>query len=279
MELRINIANRIIGLNIGKEYPVDFLKRVHQQYELFLSEKQPEILVDVELTDSAPPKYLPNPYVTFKDGLITIKDDCLEGSLDWNKRRGRLKLNPVNPLYPLGTFLRNICTFLAVLEDKGIALHAVGILKDDEAYVFIGPSGAGKSTVARLSCGKTVLSDDLLLLKKVDGEFKVFPVPNWGDKQLGRRQNKPYPINSMYKLIKDKQVYLEKFSSACALADIFTIPHVPVEYIPADGLLGTFAGLINCIPYYGLHFLPEPSFWNCIEELNYANTRKNTCKV
>ncbi len=265
MELRIEVAGRIIGLNIAQEPPAGFLERVRRQYELFLSDKEAEIFVDVQLSKDAPPKYFPNSYVTFKDRFITIKDSCLLGTLDLTERRGRVNLNPVNPLYPLGTFLKNICTFLLTLEDGGIALHAVGVLKDDEAYIFIGPSGAGKTTVARLSADKVTLSDDLLLIKKVNSEFKVFPVPNWGDRQIGSRQNKPYKINSMFKLIKDSRVYLERFSTAQALADIFTIPHAPIEYIPKDELLATFAELINSIPYYGLHFLPEPSFWKCIE--------------
>ena len=30
------------------------------------------------------------------------------------------------------TFLRNICTLLVVLKDRGIVLHAVGVLEDEE---------------------------------------------------------------------------------------------------------------------------------------------------
>jgi len=275
----IEIARHSVRLSFEQNLAETFLKEFSKKYALFLSDREPQIHLDVQLSDDIPKEFYPWPKITFKGNLITIKDDCLSGTLDWSKKTGKVNLNPVNPLYPLGIFLRNLYIYLLVLEDKGVALHAVGILKDEEVYVFIGPSGAGKSTVAGLSYEKIVLSDDLLLIKKVDGKFKVWPTPNWDDKQMGLPQNKPYPINSIYKLIQDKQVYLEKFSHALALADIFTLLHVPIEQISFDGLLATFAELTNSVSYYGLHFLPEPSFWNCIEELEYASARKNTCQV
>lgn len=265
-EVRIKVAEQVIGLKIDEGYRPSFIKVIHEAYKIFLTEDKPSLFIDIDLSNDAPPKYFPFSRLNFKDSIITIEDDCLLGSLDLTKRYGKIKLNPINPLYPLGTFLRNACTLLVVLEDKGIVLHAVGVLKDEEVYIFIGPSGAGKTTVANLSLDKVILSDDMVMIKKVEGEFRVFPTPAWGDYQSGYRENRPYRINSMFKLIKDKTVYLEKFSPAYTLGDIFTIPHIPAEFIPFDKLLARFSEAISTIPYYGLHFLPEPSFWTCIEE-------------
>lgn len=266
-KLRIEVAGHIVGLNIDEESHASFVKDVLEAYDAFLSDAEPALSVDVELTRDAPPEYFPFSKLVFKDGAMVIEDDCLLGSLDFSKKRGRIKLNPLNPLYPLGTFLRNLYTFLVVLEDGGIALHAAGVLEGEEAHVFIGPSTAGKSTVAGLSPGRVILSDDLILAKKVDGEFKVFPTPAWGDRQIGPRQNKPYRIKGLFKLIKDKTVYLERFSPAYALANLFTVPHIPAGLIPGDGLLAAFSELLSAVPCYGLHFLPEPSFWLHIEGL------------
>ncbi len=266
-EVKVEVANHVVGLNLDEERHASFIKDVLEAYDTFLSDDEPMLSIDVELTCDAPPEYIPFSRLVFEDDTMIIEDDCLLGSLDFSKRCGRIKLNPVNPLYPLGTFLRNIYTFLVVLEDRGIALHAVGVLEEEEVYVFIGPSSAGKSMVASLSPGKVILSDDLILAKKVDGEFKVFPTPAWGDRQIGPRQNRPYRIKSLFKLIKDKTVYLEGFSPAYALANIFTVPHIPAELIPKDELLTAFSELLSVVPCYGLHFLPEPSFWHCIEGL------------
>jgi len=276
-ELRIEVANHIIGLNIEETFQAPFIKN----YAVFLSAGLPEISLDVELSPDVPLLDGSEPRLEFHDKLITVISEYLIGSLDLQTKSGKIKINPAYFLHSLGTFLRNIFTLLAVLEDNGIVLHAVGIVRDEEVYIFIGPSGAGKTTVAKLSEGKVILSDDLVLMKKIDNEFMVFPTPDWGDKQIGPRENKPYRINSMFRLIKDKMVYLEEFSPAHALADIFTIPHMEPELIPKDALLARFFELISAVPYYRLHFLPEPSFWDCIEEERMKNgvKRKNTGQV
>jgi hypothetical protein len=282
--LKIEVAQYCVGLRIKEAF---LFEEAACAYTAFLSDAPCDLIIDVELSGDAPPEDFPFAQLSFKDNkIINIQDDRLSGTLDLLKKYGEVKINPVRNspvslLYPLGTFLRNTYTLLVALGGKGVALHAVGVVKDEEVYIFIGPSKAGKSTVARLSQDKVVLSDDLIMIKKVDSEFKVFPAPYWGDKQIGPRRNAPYRINSMFKLIKDTQVFLERLSSGCAIADIFTTPHIPMEFIPGDELLSTFSELICAVPYYGLHFLPEPSFWDCIERERIKNgvEGKNSCKV
>lgn len=272
-ELRLKVAEHVVGLKVKGQHHTSFAKDIIKAYETFLSEDKPAFFIDVELSCDAPPSDFPLARLTFKDNVMTIEDDCLSGSLDLTKRYGKIKLNPINPLYPLGTFLRNTYTFLVTLEDKGIVLHGAGILKGEEVYIFIGPSGAGKTTVTNLSSDSIILSDDLVMIKKVDGKFSVFPTPAWGDKQRGHRENRPYGINSIFKLIKDKSVHLERFSPARSLANMFTIPHIPTEFIPYDELMTSFLELVSAVPYYGLHFLPEPSFWTCIDGEKSKNPR------
>jgi hypothetical protein len=281
--VKLQVAGYTIGLKIKEP---SLREEIRQAYALFLSDAPAELSVDVELSTDASPQDSACAQLFFNDNRITIQDDCLFGSLDLVKRCGLVKINPirndsVNLLYPLGTFLRNAFTLLVALGRDGVVLHAVGVLKNEEVYVFIGPSKAGKSTVARLSLDKVVLSDDLLMIRKVDNAFMVFPTPNWGDKQTGLRQNRPYRIHSMYKLVQDKRVYLERFSPSRAVADMFTTPHIPIASIPQERMLQTFSELIYTLPYYGLHFLPKPSFWACIEQEEIRNgaKREDTCKV
>jgi hypothetical protein len=261
-ELALNLAGHVIGLRIDSEYEAPFVNN----YELFLSNGAPELSIDVGLSCALSTVDSPDAKLTMQDNLITIVDDYLAGSLDLMAMQGEVQINPVDFLRSLGTFLRNICTLLVVLKDDGLVLHAVGILKKDEAYIFVGPSGAGKSTVAGLSLDKVVLSDDIVMIKKEQGEFRVFPTPCWGDKQRGPRQNRPYCIGAIFKLIQDKKVFIEDFSLSYSLADIFTIPHIPAHSVPKDEVVARFLELITTVPYRGLHFLPEPSFWGCIEK-------------
>lgn len=260
--LKIEVAKHIVGLRIKESY---LLNEVSRNYSIFLSDGEPDIKVDLELSPDVPSVDSPVAKLEIHHHFMGIVDDYLMGSLDLKDRYGWVRINPRAPLYPLGTFLRNMFTLLVCLQDEGIVLHAAGVLHGERVYIFIGPSKAGKTTVAKLSPDKVVLSDDMVMVKKFEGQFMVFPTPCWGDTQTGIRQNRPYAINSMFKIIKDKRVYLERFSPAYALADIFTIPHIPAKFIPKHKMLTTFSELIAAVPYYGLHFLPEPSFWDCIK--------------
>jgi hypothetical protein len=58
-------------------------------------------------------------------------------------------------------------------------LHATAVVVDGKAVAFLGTSGHGKSTLAAsfLHCGHTLLTDDLLLIREIDGRFVAFPGP------------------------------------------------------------------------------------------------------
>ena len=73
----------------------------------------------------------------------------------------------------------------------GGAVHAAGVLIEDEAYLLIGPSGCGKTTWSKTAAaaGLPVLSDDCVLLDGIEGRLvalgspfrsKDFPSPGPG---------------------------------------------------------------------------------------------------
>jgi hypothetical protein len=69
----------------------------------------------------------------------------------------------------------------ALLSEEGFLLHAATVVRNGKAYVFTGRSGAGKSTVASLSPRGSVLTDEISLLKLVNGEWRAFGTPFWGE--------------------------------------------------------------------------------------------------
>ena len=61
-----------------------------------------------------------------------------------------------------------------------LLLHASGIIWEGEGYCFIGHSGAGKSTLVRdlhEKHGLTVMGEDQIALRKLDGQLMVFGTP------------------------------------------------------------------------------------------------------
>lgn len=90
----------------------------------------------------------------------------------------------VNPLqYPLDELL--ILHMLS--RGRGVEVHACGLVQGGKGYLFAGHSGAGKTTMARLwkrEPGVTVLSDDRIVLRRIDGRFWMYGTPWHGDAGL-----------------------------------------------------------------------------------------------
>jgi hypothetical protein len=72
----------------------------------------------------------------------------------------------------------------------GVILHACSIEHRGKGYLFAGESGAGKSTLATLwgqQKGVEVLSDDRTIVRKQDGQFRMYGTPWHGDAPFGSR--------------------------------------------------------------------------------------------
>lgn len=72
-----------------------------------------------------------------------------------------------------------LCLLTRLARDGGLQLHAAGMKIDLEGFIFTGPSGAGKSTISGffISKGAFGLSDETLLLRKIENEFVIFGTP------------------------------------------------------------------------------------------------------
>lgn len=63
---------------------------------------------------------------------------------------------------------------------KGMAIHSLGIILNKEGIIFPGISGTGKTTLARLWQNRKdviVLSDDRVIVRKVNGQYLVYGTP------------------------------------------------------------------------------------------------------
>jgi len=80
-----------------------------------------------------------------------------------------------------GTLLKLLFVFtcLAMVNTGRIMVHGAGIKKRKKrgGYLFLGNSGAGKSTVAALSSGDTVLSDDATIIEVAGDACHIHATP------------------------------------------------------------------------------------------------------
>jgi len=261
-ELIIEVANHSISVELEGDA---FWGPIREVYHRFASKRNPEFHLCVYPDDNLIVQDESCVGLTFSNGEIRIVDDYLMGSLDLRNNRGEVRINPTWFIPSLATFVRNIFTLIVVLRDQGLVLHALGVLRDGEVYVFFGPSGSGKTTVAQLSPECIILSDDIAFVKPFGHSYMVFPTPCWGDMQRGDRENRGYPLKMMFKLAKDREVYLRPYGLAEGISEVFTIPHIPLDSLSLEDLLKRYRRLLTRVPCYELHFARDGRFWQAID--------------
>ena len=120
------------------------------------------------------PKSSGHPYKELRVGR-----DYREGEIALNEPwQGRELPDPLE--YPLDELL----VVHRLGQGLGCELHSCGIVDADGlGWLFVGHSGAGKSTLARLWAGRevSVLSDDRIVLREIDGVIRMFGTPWHGE--------------------------------------------------------------------------------------------------
>lgn len=268
-EIKLEVAGISTALKLNDE---SLFYRLDEAYQEFKTDKPADINIEIRLTESrialeavlSGQESLPFG-ISFSNDKMIIASEDFTGYLDLTSHKAEVVINSLWPLESLGNFLRNIHSFL-ITRNNGLILHASCVVREGMAYIFFGPSGSGKSTVARLSAPYTILSDDMVVIKRTNGSFKVFGTPYWPDTKVNRGIKESFEIKGLFKLIKDKEVYLERITRPQAVAEVLSVPNVPDKFQVMKPLLERVCGLIEHIPCYGMHFLPESSFWQCIEE-------------
>jgi len=163
------------------------------------------------------------------------------------------------------SFLRIVCS-LVLLKENGFCIHASSLIRNGKAYVFPGESEAGKTTIVRLSPEAILLTDEISIIRRIKNTPIAYGTPFRSNLEICG-SNVSAPAKGIYFPVKDKKNYICKLSDKSALAKllsnvvIFGEDHNLMQkafYLAND--------LVASLPCYDLHFLPEPSFWNCIDE-------------
>jgi hypothetical protein len=260
--LTIEVADHPISLELDGDA---FLHPITKVYHQFFSDRYPECRLRIYADDNLTIQEDSSVGLSLSNGEVRIVDDYLMGFVNLRKNEGEVRINPVWFIPSLATFVRNLFTLLLVLKGNGLVLHALGVLKGGEVYVFFGPSGSGKTTVAALSPEHVILSDDIVFIKPFGRSYAVFPTPCWGDMQRGDRENRGYPLKMMFKLVKDGEVYLKPYGLAQGISEIFTVPHIPENSVPLGDLLKRYHRLLTEVPCFEMHFAKDERFWQAIE--------------
>src|SRR3990172_1482340 len=196
--------------------------------------------------DTQPAGHLPfvDDVVVTRNGgpaQFSVKRGNLAGTVDLKERCGTAVL--IDPHEASVDVYMRILYSLALVEVHGLVLHAASLVRNGKAYVFCGPSGSGKTTVARLSPDKTLLSDELSIVKISDGSAVCCGTPFWGE--LARAgEDRTAPLAGIYFLRQGTRHAAETLRPRHALERL--LPNVEFfargADVPARGF-GVAAGL------------------------------------
>jgi hypothetical protein len=165
--------------------------------------------------------------------------------------------------YPLDELL--FVNFLAL--GRGVEVHSCGIVDaSGNGYLFVGQSEAGKTTMARLwsdEPGITILSDDRIILREVDGKIWMFGTPWHGE--AGFALPAAAPLTHIYFLQKGVKNELLPQGKAEAAARLFSCCFTPL-YFPevVKFTLAFFEEVVRAVPLHELRFLPDKSVLDLI---------------
>jgi hypothetical protein len=207
----------------------------------------------------------------FQNGILCFSAPGYKGYINEKSGSGYLELSSAYPIEDIDYFLRVALALIAHNADC-VLMHAAGIIRKDHAYLFFGHSGSGKTTICQSSINASsldtykILNDDLVLLQPHGKKWLAHGTPFWNPTQI-EPSNQNAPVAGMYYLIQDEQVYTQNLSKSMAIAALLSnIPVIPQDMARSIHLVNMLNQMQNSVPVYELHFLPDNSFWNVIQE-------------
>lgn len=170
-----------------------------------------------------------------------------------------------NPFqYPLDQML----LMYILAQREGAIIHAAGINIDQKGCLFPGRSGAGKSTLSKqfVASGYTnLLSDDRIVVRKIDDTFKAYGTPWPGE--AGIAENNSVSLNSIFFLKHGAANRIQEIKPKKALEQLLPVTSIPWydrEIMTKN--LEFYDDLVNHIPSYELEFIPSNEVVDVLEE-------------
>ena len=172
-------------------------------------------------------------------------------------------------VYPLDYPLDELLFIHLLAQGRGVELHGCGVVDaSGEASLFVGQSGAGKSTMARLwnrEPGVTILSDDRIVVREINGQIMAFGTPWHGDEPFAA--SGPARLARVYFLRHGERHHLKDATAAESAARLFACSFVPVYDAAAiEFTLGLLERIDQRVACYELEFAPDRSVIDFIRQ-------------
>jgi len=175
----------------------------------------------------------------------------------------------------VATILRLLFVFtcLVMVNRERLMIHGAGIKKRKGrgGYLFLGTSGTGKSTVAALSSGDMVLSDDATVIQVAGGVCHIHATPfrqvgseQSSSKRLYLQQEK---LNKILFLHQSATTFIQSREQRNAFTELLK-EHLHCFEVMGEPLKRQAFYLCRAVcemtPAYELFFRKDPSFWELV---------------
>jgi hypothetical protein len=155
-------------------------------------------------------------------------------------------------------------------QERGVILHACGIVIEDRGILFLGESGAGKSTLARMWAqenGVDILSDDRVIVRKQDREFRVFGTPWHGEAAFGSPREAR--LERIFFLSHGKENSVKDVKGLDPVSHLLTCSFPPLwDSQGMEFALEFFSQLASQVPCQELSFRPEKSALALVKKIS-----------
>ncbi|MGQ9525268.1 MAG: hypothetical protein ACUVTZ_10565 [Armatimonadota bacterium] len=143
---------------------------------------------------------------------------------------------------------------------KGCILHACGLVESGKGILFCGVSGAGKSTMARIwmDTGVTILSDDRIIVRRMDGVLRMYGTPWHGDANVCDPGDAP--LEKLFFIVHADHNYAKPISPVDAASRLLVRCFPPFYFRDGMHFVTDFlAQIAEEVPCYELGFVPDKS--------------------
>lgn len=208
------------------------------------------------------------PEISSDNGFLSLKRYDFDGTYD--KKGCSLEISMFENVYSLDAVLRIIYSYFMVLN-KGFLIHSAGIVMDDEAYVFCGQTLHGKSHIVKTTRGGTLLSDEITLIRKIDGKYYVFGTPFWGEFAIGG-VNRGFPLEQLFFLHTGEKNAVKEISSIRVVQKLLsTILLFINDKKINDIIFDTITEIVNSVSCYKVVYNQKDDIWR---EIKYDSNAK-----
>jgi hypothetical protein len=245
---------------------------IRERYKKFLTPGEPSFIIDIQTTDKLDFQTDNATYLTYRRGSHVIgKFRTMAGFFDTETKTGKASMERHSLKQDFENYLRCAMNAAAPVLD-GILFHTSCIVKEGYGYLFFGPSTAGKSTLTRLSSHFTVMTDDMIILKRTkNGTLFAATCGLWG----GRTDDFPMirlevPVRHFFVIRKDTKNFLKEMSKQSAILEFLcNVPCMARDRSDVRKIMDFAETATENYTFYELHFHKEDSsFWRTIDELD-----------